>query len=123
MLRITIRVIPEKPSLKVIELAGELDIPGSREVIDGLLPQIKEGRHDVVCDLSRVTYLNSTGIYWLMHCYLLLKERGKFFRIAGVRERIREVLDLVGFTKVVPIDRDVGAALSEDRGTRRYVRE
>jgi anti-sigma B factor antagonist len=80
-----------------VTLAGELDLAGKAD----LRAQVDTLLHDpavtsVVLDLSRLTFVDSTGIGALVGCLRLADETGKGLRAAGAQGRVASLLDLTG---------------------------
>ena len=89
----------------VLALAGALDMascPGIREEIDTLLDRHR-GRH-LVLDLSRVTFLDSSGVGLLLGRFRRLQGRGLTLRLVGVRPALDRVLRLSGLHGIMTIE-------------------
>ncbi len=100
-LEINIKDIVSRPALKLIELKGELDISGSKELAQEVLPVIQGGHCCLIADLRNLEYINSTGIYGLMCCFNKAKEKGGFLKLVAVNERVKEILEVVGMLKLL----------------------
>ncbi|MDD5654721.1 MAG: STAS domain-containing protein, partial [Candidatus Omnitrophica bacterium] len=48
-----------------------------------------------------LSYINSTGIYNLLHCYTKAKEKGGYVKLVAVNDNIKEILDMIGVTKLL----------------------
>lgn len=113
---IQIKELDEQPAMKVVALKGELDILGGKEFGKIILPLIAEGNFNLISDLSQLEYINSTGIYWLMRCFSILREKGKTFKLVGIKEQIKEVLEVVGITKIIPTYTTLKEAIADRKG-------
>lgn len=73
----------------------------------------KSGRRKVLADFHNVPYIDSTGIGFLVGVYTSVTNTlGGRFVIAGPNHRVREVLDLMRLTSVIPIAADEAAGLA-----------
>src|SRR5687767_4894249 len=59
--------------------------------------------HNLVIDLSQVTYMSSAGLRALVSASKRSHEGGGNLVIASPSDRVREVLELAGLTEVFPI--------------------
>jgi anti-sigma B factor antagonist len=59
-----------------------------------LAPLKEDPPSGLVIDLSRVSYFGSVFISFLLRCHMLVKKHGSEVVLAGVSERIRELLNL-----------------------------
>lgn len=102
-MEIKISELKQNPTIKVLELRGVLDLLASKEINRKLLPVIEEGGCFLLADLTGLEYINSSGIYCLMECFAKTKEKGGYLKMFAANGRVREILDLVGITKVIPL--------------------
>ncbi|HEX4589828.1 MAG TPA: STAS domain-containing protein, partial [Gemmataceae bacterium] len=59
------------------------------------LAPLREGPpNGLIVDLSRVSYFGSVFISFLLRCHLLVKKQGAELVLAGVSDRVRELLRL-----------------------------
>jgi anti-sigma B factor antagonist len=60
-----------------------------------VLAPLREGRlNGLVVDLGRVNYFGSVFISFLLRCHLMVKRQGAELVLAGVSDRVRELLRL-----------------------------
>lgn len=102
-MEIKINDLPQNPTIKLIEFKGVLDRLASNEVNRQLLPVIEEQSVFLIVDLCNLEYINSSGIYCLMECFAKTKEKGGYLKLIVPNGRVKEILELVGITKVVPL--------------------
>lgn len=110
-MEIKIGNIPQNPKIKLIELKGALDFISSKELHRQVIPVIESGNHFMIADLSKLDYINSTGISCLLECFAKAKQKGGYFRFFAINDRVKETLELVGLTKVMPIFNTLEEAL------------
>ena len=87
----------------VVHVAGEIDVytaPLLREVLD---KQVAAGRIDLVVDLEKVTFMDSTGLGVLVGRLKLVRGQNGSLRIVSAQERILKVFKITGLDKVFHI--------------------
>ncbi len=73
----------------------------------------KSGRRKVLADFHDVPYIDSTGIGFLVGVYTSVTNTlGGRFVVAGPNHRVREVLDLMRLSTVIPIAPDEASGLA-----------
>jgi stage II sporulation protein AA (anti-sigma F factor antagonist) len=97
--------------IRVLTLAGEIDYdtgPALREALDaaGIL------RPRIVVDLSRVTFMDSTGINLFIAAHRTLTEAGGWIRLAAPSEAVLRTLQIVGVDTVIDCRETLRQALS-----------
>lgn len=110
-MEIKIGNLPQNPTIKLIELNGVLDLISSKEVTKQLMPAIEKGNCFFIADLSKLEYINSTGITCLMECFVKVKQKGGYLKFFAFNDRIKETFELVGLTKVIPMFNTLEEAL------------
>lgn len=75
----------------VITLRGKLMLGEEAAQMEGLVPQLlKDGRKNLVFDLSGVTHIDSTGIGRFIDAYSRLAPVGGQMRLAGASGAVRD---------------------------------
>ena len=95
----------------VIELIGQLDTPKHMELQRKLLGIIDKGERKVVVDCSGLTYISSSGLRILLVALKKISAAGGELRLAGLRDNIREILVIAGFTSIFSIFSTVDEAV------------
>jgi anti-sigma B factor antagonist len=93
----------EQGAVTIVHVAGEIDVytaPLLREVLD---KQIAAGRNDLVVDLEKVTFMDSTGLGVLVGRLKLVRGQNGSLRIVSAQERILKVFKITGLDKVFHI--------------------
>jgi len=104
--------VREESGRFVVELGGEIDLDRAPEVRGVLLDCIKGGR-DVLVDLSRVSYIDSSGIASLVEALQSAGKRGSALGLVSISPMALRVFELARLDKVFTIYPDLGAALAE----------
>ena len=103
--------LPE--SKNILPLEGEIDLHVSPRVSQKLAEIIQPKPSRVVVDLSRVTYIDSSGLAALIQGMRDVEDYGGRFALAGVRENVLSIFETSRLDKVFLIYPHVDAALSD----------
>ena len=95
----------------VVELSGEIDLERAPEVRKLLLACVGQ-RRDVLVDLSRVTYIDSSGIASLVEALQCAGKGGTHLGLVAVSPQALRVFELARLDKVFAIHPDIDAALA-----------
>jgi anti-sigma B factor antagonist len=97
----------------VVELTGDVDLSCSPDARATILSCLTSNR-PVLVDLSRVTYIDSSGVASLVEGYQTAKKKGLKFGLVGVSEAALSVLKLARLDKVFPIHATVADRIQAD---------
>src|SRR5947207_13209638 len=103
--------MPPKEQPDVLPLEGEIDLHVSSEVAESLRTMIAKKPKQVVVDLTKVTYLDSSGLAVLIEGMQNVQEYGGRFAVAGVQESVKHILEIARLDQVFQIFPDVDSAL------------
>lgn len=78
----------------VIALSGEIDFSVTPEARRQLLALLDQGTGDVVLDLSRLEYIDSSGLAMLIEARKILLTKKRSIRISGVSDQVRKLFNL-----------------------------
>lgn len=59
---------------------------------------------EVVIDMNKVNYIDSTGITFLIGLYKNLVRKNKKMRVIGARKEIRELFNIVNLTELFQVE-------------------
>ena len=96
----------------VLGLEGEIDLYTAPKLKEQISELIGSERSRIVVDLSRVEFLDSTGLGVLIGGLKRARERGGELALAGPTEPVRKVLSITGLDKVFSLHDSVDAATS-----------
>ena len=97
----------------IVEFDGDVDLSCSPEVRKYLLRCLAE-KQNLLVDLSKVSYIDSSGVACLVEGYQTAKNKKLKFGLIGVSEAAMSVLHLARLDKVFPIHASVEACLQKD---------
>ena len=98
-----IKKFPDGANLTVA-LIGRLDAVTALE-LDKNLSASLDGVADLTVDLAEVEYVSSAGLRTLLKLQKRMDRQGAM-RLRNLRENVREVFDMTGFTDFLTIDED-----------------
>jgi anti-sigma B factor antagonist len=94
----------------ILSLEGEVDLSESPRVRELLLDGVRR-RIDVLVDLSRVTYIDSSGVASLIEAFQLARKSGTGFALVAPNPSALRVLQLARLDKVFTIHATLADAL------------
>ena len=100
----------------IIEVGGEIDVytaPKLRECITNL---VDEGQVDLIIDLERVEFMDSTGLGVLVGGLKKIRTRGGSLSLVCTQERLLKIFRITGLGKVFAIHASQDEALSATPG-------
>jgi len=89
-------------AVSLVDLSGRLtsfEAGALREAITRLL---KEGRRNIVLNLSALQYLDSSGIGELARAYVAVVKQGGEMKAIGLSSRVEEILKVTKLYQVFP---------------------
>jgi anti-sigma B factor antagonist len=101
----------ESDQPNVLPLDGEIDLHISPRVALSLAQMVKKKPAKLVVDLSRVSYIDSSGLAVLIDGMQSVEEYGGRFVIAGMQETVRSIFEIARLDQVFRIFPDVDSAL------------
>ena len=110
----------QRADVCVLRLHGKFATGQDSAYLRAKTDEIKNGGYSkVLADFSQVSYIDSTGIGFLIGIYTsVLKNANGQFVLANLNRRVRDVLELTRLANVIPIYADETTAfqaLGEDR--------
>ena len=96
----------------VLPLEGDIDLHVSPVVTESLNAMIKKKPERIVIDLSRVTYIDSSGLAALILAMQEVEAYGGKFFLSGLQETIRLIFETSRLDRTFWIFPDVDAALA-----------
>jgi anti-sigma B factor antagonist len=94
----------------VLPLEGEIDLHVSPRIAADLAAMIADKPPQLVVDLSRVTYVDSSGLAVLIEAMQSVKNYGGQFALVGIQETVRSIFEIARLDQVFRIFPDLEAA-------------
>lgn len=95
----------------VIEVSGEVDVYTAPKLREELVELADAGHHDIVVDMEKVEFLDSTGLGVLVGGLKRVRAHEGSLRLVCTQERILKIFRITGLTKVFPIYDTVAEAV------------
>ena len=99
-------------SSNVLRLEGEIDLDVSPEIAVSLQEMIAKRPSRLVVDLSRVSYIDSSGLAVLITAVNDVEEYGGRLMIAGAQESVQTIIEGGGLSRFFLAFPHVDAALA-----------
>jgi anti-sigma B factor antagonist len=104
--------MPRKDYPNVLPLEGEIDLHISPNIAASLRLMVEKRPKQLVVDLGRVTYIDSSGLAALIEGMQNVQEYGGKFALAGLQETVRIIFEIARLDQIFRIFPDVDAALA-----------
>ncbi|HEX8899080.1 MAG TPA: STAS domain-containing protein [Chthoniobacterales bacterium] len=102
--------LPDAPN--VLPLEGEIDLHVSPRISAALAVMIEQKPPRLVVDLSRVNYIDSSGLAVLIEGMQNVEAYGGKFILAGIQENVKPIFEIARLDQVFIIFPHVDAALA-----------
>ncbi len=104
--------MPREDQPNVLPLEGEIDLHISPNVAASLNMMIEKKPKQLIVDLARVTYIDSSGLAALIEAMQNVQEYGGKFALTSLQEPVRTIFEIARLDQVFGIFPDVNAALA-----------
>jgi anti-anti-sigma factor len=103
----------EHDGVRVVELAGELDVDSVGELEAALAGASAGARPRVCLDMSQLAFIDSTGLAAIIRGHLAVVEAGGAFAVVAVPGAVRRTLETTGLLEMLSVVDDRDAALRD----------
>jgi|SRR2546428_7347129 len=88
-------------NVTVLDMDGNIRISGNNVALQKAIRSlVDEGRNQIVLNLARVTYIDSSGLGELISNHVTLTNRGGQIKLLNLTQRLQELMTI---TKLLPI--------------------
>jgi len=94
----------------IAALEGRLDTATAPETEERLLALMEGGA--LIADMAGVRYVSSAGLRVLLKAAKQARTRGQGFSVCGLQPAVREVFEISGFDKIIPLHATRAEALA-----------
>ena len=119
-------IIRQVGQVSVVEVTGKLTSFESGALRTSIAKLLKEGRKQILLNVSGLVYLDSSGIGDLAHTYLSVIKSGGEMKVVGLTEKVEEILKITQLYHVFQEFKDERSALhsfQRDGGKRKTALE
>ena len=103
----------EHDGVQVVELAGEVDVDSVDELEAALAAASAGVRPRVCLDMSRLAFIDSTGLAAVIRAHLAVVEAGGAFAVVAASGAVRRTLETTGLMEMLSVVDDRDAALQD----------
>ena len=104
--------IEQQAHVTVVAISGSIDALTADRLVSALSDQVRLGNTKLVAAFAEVEYTSSAGLRVLLATLKETRQHGGDLRLAGVRDGVRRVLELSGFTSILKCYGDVPSAVA-----------
>ena len=87
--------------IKVLRLEGYVDAHTFTEFEEELTRLVESGQYNLLLDLEKLTYINSTGLGLLMATFRQVRQQNGDLVIAKMSDKITNIFNLLGFSRLI----------------------
>ena len=92
---------------------GRIDTLAASEVDQALQAAVAGGGHKIVVDMSKVDYINSSGLRTLAAVLVRCRDEGGDMKLAALNERVARVFNIIGFDLLMSLHGTSDAAIAD----------
>lgn len=108
---LSLRTRKSEPDITIIELTGRITLGReSSQIETNVVKLLNEGARNLVMDLSKVDYIDSTGIGIIAYCFGKITQAGGRCRVAGARGLVMDLFRITRLESVIQFFPDVESA-------------
>ena len=97
--------------VSVVEVSGKLTSLESGALSNSIAQLLKDGHKQILLNLKRLTYLDSSGIGDLVRTYMSVIKRGGEMKVVGLTDKVEEILKITQLYQVFQEFQDERSAL------------
>lgn len=94
----------------IVAATGEVDVHSAAKLRTELGDLVRVGRHHLIVDLERVTYLDASGMGALVGALKMTRAHRGTVRVVCTQDSILRLLQITGLTDVFPIHPTIAEA-------------
>ena len=103
----------EKDAITILDIQGEIDLYNAPEIKDIIQKLIEAQKYNVIINLEKVSYIDSSGIGALISSLSNLKKYQGGLKIINVYASVKKVFELTKLTSFFEIYESDGEALAK----------
>ncbi len=96
----------------VVRAAGRVDGTSARDFHEGLEASLGTDGESMVLDFEELSYISSAGLRVVLLVAKTLQQKDAKLVVCSLSDSIREVFEISGFDKIVPVYADSSEAVS-----------
>ncbi|MBB1487344.1 STAS domain-containing protein [Oceanospirillum sediminis] len=96
---------------EVLDISGELDCVSVAEHKDRMENIPDKFKRHIICDLSKVTFMDSSGIGALVFLFKRLREQNRKLVLVGLTGQPKELTTLLKINRAIPVHNDLRSCI------------
>ncbi|MDP8263663.1 MAG: STAS domain-containing protein [Candidatus Ancaeobacter aquaticus] len=105
--------VREENGWNIVTVDGQIDLYSSPDIRKELLSQAKTKKVKIVVDLSKVSYIDSSGVATLIEAMQKLKKVDGEIALVGLSESVKHVFEIARLESVFAIYKDIADLFSK----------
>src|SRR5215469_7034387 len=101
-----------KDGIEIVDVEGEIDVYTAPRLRELLIDQVNDGKHQIVVNMEKVEFLDSTGLGVLVGGLKRVRAHDGSLDLVCTQERILKIFRITGLTKVFGIHDSVDEAIA-----------
>jgi anti-sigma B factor antagonist len=94
----------------IVSIEGRITIDNSGEMRDRLAAALRPKPAELTVDLSRVTYIEMSGLATLVEAFRIARQQGTRMVLAGIQGQVRYLLEVTSLNQLFDIASEQGNA-------------
>ena len=115
-MNLEVRTRAISPELAVVELIGEADVYSSSLAKDAMLKLLESGTRNLIVDLEKADYLDSTALGLLVGMLKRVRERDGSLGLLNPKPRVKKVFEITRLDQVFPFYESESQAIAAMSG-------
>lgn len=103
----------EQNEITIFTLEGRIDTEASVDVDLALQAALADSRHNMILDMSGVTYISSASLRILADVLTRNRDAGGDLKLVAVTKKVGRVLQIIGFTNFFSLYDTLDAAIAD----------
>jgi anti-sigma B factor antagonist len=103
----------QREGIAILTLRGEIDVYTAPRMRQGIVDLVDAGSLNIVVDMQKVDFLDSTGLGVLVEGLKRVRTRSGNLSIVVTQDKILKIFDITGLNKAFPIYGSLEEALKE----------
>jgi anti-sigma B factor antagonist len=96
---VTVR-LASSAGIQIIDVAGEIDVYSVSRLKTALVNALSEAPSEIILDIRKVRYIDSTGLGVLIGGLRRIREHGGSIKIVVIDVHIRKILEITGMSGI-----------------------
>jgi anti-sigma B factor antagonist len=103
----------DQNGVTVFVLEGRIDTQGAVDMDLALQAAVSEGKHKMVLDMAKVSYISSAGLRTMADVLTRNKEEDGDLKLVALNRKVLRVLRIIGFDRFFSIYDTLEAAIAD----------